>query len=84
MEKLLDGGSAFAELGAGVLGDEGGSGEEVEGLVPVADLLNELFGFENIAWPPFGVDAVFEGLDAGDEFLSRGSLIEEVFLLEDG
>ena len=84
VEKLLDGGSAFAEFGAGVLGDEGGSGEEVEGLVSVADLFDELFGLHDIAWPPFGVDAVLEGLDAGDELLSRGSLIEEVFLLEDG
>ena len=84
MEKLFDGGSAFAEFGAGVLGDEGGSSEEVEGLVSVADFLNELFGFENVAWPSFGIDLILEGLDAGHEFLSRGCFIEEVLLLKDG
>ena len=63
--------------------DEGGSGEEVEGLVSVADLFDELFGLHDIAWPPFGVDAVLEGLDAGDEFLSGGSLIKEVLFLKD-
>ena len=83
MEKFLDGVGAFAEFGTSVLADEGGGCEEVEGFVSVADLLDELIGFENIAWPPFGVDLVFEGLDAGDELLSCGSLVKEVFFLKD-
>ena len=83
MEKLLDGVGAFAEFSSGVFGDEGGCGEEVEGFVSVADLLDELFGFEDVTWPSGGVDLVLEGLDAGDELFSRGSFIKEVLLLKD-
>ena len=48
MEESLDRGSTFAEFSTGVFGDEGGVGEEVEGLAWILHLGDEFIGLEHI------------------------------------